>query len=277
MERQKDHLKEYKIYIDDSGTKEYSPSKIYHFGRGATQLFAFAGIAIISSSAGQLSSELRSIKQAFFGCENIEIKANWLRMASERQKRYLEPFNITEETLRLFVNAVYNLLDISSITLVGCVIDKLAVQLHYQTPWYAPAIAYDFLMQRVQYEMQEMNAVGHITIDDMRGATPKGNEFKNLLRRQHERLLSSGTPLQKHIAFDRIKTLKFTDSKASDLIQLADLVAYCIYRNAVNKLCGNVPYPYFEKIAHKFRKDTSGGIEGYGVVEFPQRKLVRKN
>lgn len=273
----RDHLKEYKIYIDDSGTKEYSPSKIYHFDKGATQLFAFAGISIISGSAGQLSNELRSIKKIFFGCEDVEIKANWLRMASERQKRYLEPYNISEDSLKQFVNAAYNLLDISSITLVGCVVDKLAIQLHYQTPWYAPAIAYDFLMQRVQYEMQEKNAIAHITIDDMRGATPKGNEFKNLLRRQHERLLSSGTPLQKHLAFDHIKTLKFTDSKASDLIQLADLVAYSVYRNAVNKLRGMAPYPYFERIAHKFRKDKSGGIDGYGVVEFPQRKLEEKN
>jgi hypothetical protein len=273
----RDHL----LYIDDSGTKEYSPSGQYQKGGGITPYFVFGGLIVTPAVAGYLTRRMHELKANFFGSKDVEIKANWLRVQKEREKRYLEPFRVSENSLTVFSEHLYELIAFTDCTLIACVVNKAEVQKKYPQPHYTPSIAYDCVLQRAQLEMISRHGKLHVVIDDMSGATPKGNQYKENLRNQHKWLLTRGSPLRAGLIFDRIGGLSFSDSRADERLQLADLIAYGVYRQFVEygsswEIDGNsLPtYPYFKKIAHKFRTDGNGRIQGYGIVKFPLKNRI---
>jgi hypothetical protein len=120
----------------------------------------------------------------------------------------------------------------------------------------------------------------HVTIDSMSGATPAGNQHLDNLRRQHESLKKRGSALRKGMTFDRIGGVAFRDSKLDERLQLADLVAYAIYRQFVDHSPEwedpskpLLTYEYLERIATKFR-NQGGRIQGYGIIKFPRERRV---
>jgi hypothetical protein len=265
----------FKLYVDDSGTKEYSRDKKYPRSGGKTRFFAFAGLLLLDSRAGMPGKALRRLKMDTFGTASVEIKANWLRIDKERKKRYLDPFDLSESALTAFVDRTYEIITESDLTLFAALVDKQAVQERYPSTWYAPAIAYECLMQRVQMEMQTRDGVVHTTIDDMSGATPKGNQYRDNLIRHHKRLKTLGSSLQPGMTFDRLAGLTFSDSAADNRLQLADLVAYAVYKQFVDYPDAwdgsdqKLPvYKYLERLAPKFRNED-GVISGYGIAKFP--------
>ncbi|MGC1878480.1 MAG: DUF3800 domain-containing protein [Rhabdochlamydiaceae bacterium] len=276
-----ENLKNYLLFADDSGTKEYSSTSQYLTqGGGLTPYFVFGGLIVTPAIAGYLTKKMHEFKLAFFG-KNVEIKANWLRVEKERKKRYLDPFAKSEADMKHFSEQIYDLIITSECILVACAINKQEVQLKYPKPHYAPSIAYDCLLQRAQQEMKAQNGRLQIIMDDMSGATPKKNQYKENLEIQHKNLLTRGSPLRRGMIFDRIGQLTFSDSQADERLQLADLVAYAVYRQFMEygdrwETEGDeLPtYSYFDKIAHKFRKDGNGRIQGYGVVKFPLKNRV---
>lgn len=272
----------HKLYLDDSGTKEYSSEGTYPSGGGRTPYFVFAGLLLTTGAAGQLSKALRKLKLDHLGTESIEIKANWLKRPAERQKRYLGPLKISDADLDNFTKSAYALLGGFQGELIAAVVDKPAVQKMYAVPWYAPTIAFECLLQRVQKAMEEVSGAVSVTVDDMTGATPKGNQYKTNLSRHHRILKTAGSQLVKSAPLDRLADLGFSDSKADERLQLADLVAYAAYRQFVDfgadwdAQKDRLPlYPYFAAIAHKFRKGPDGVMTGYGLVKFPRTTWQR--
>jgi hypothetical protein len=90
----------------------------------------------------------------------VEIKSNWLRIPSERKRRYLEPFGVSEVMLRQFVGDVANLMASDRCTYLAAAIDKPAMQKRYPAGqvWYASATAYQFLLQRYERHCAANNA-----------------------------------------------------------------------------------------------------------------------
>ncbi|NLV41133.1 MAG: DUF3800 domain-containing protein [Candidatus Hydrogenedentes bacterium] len=269
------------FYVDDSGTKEYAYSpRAYSTKGGITPYFVFGGILVTPAQAGVLHHGLRRLKRDCFGRGDVEIKANWLRHAKEREARYLERFSISEDQLRRFAESVYELIVGTDCTLLACVVKKEEVQqLYAERAHYAPAIAYDILLQRVQLEMARRRGYAHIVVDDMSGATPRGNQYKDNLKKQHQRLKTAGSQLRKGFVFDRIGNLRFSDSNADERLQLADLVAYGVYRQFVeygdawDGDAESLPvYEYLQKLGPRFAASPSGTISGYGIVKFPRTK-----
>lgn len=274
--------KQFKLYLDDSGNKEYSPDGKYPPERGKTPYFVFAGLLLGQGEVSTLPRDLRALKTRRFGTPDIEIKANWLRIDYERKARYLDPYGLNEKQLREFVDDVYNLIASTNLELVGCVVNKVEVQQEYgENAWYAPAIAYECLLQRVQNAMVEKAGIVHVTIDDMTGATPKGSQYRENLERHHRSLVVHGSKLMRGFAFDRLGGQAFSDSSHDERLQLADLVAYAIYRQFVDhgadwedttKTALPV-YEYLHKISQKFR-NQDGRIQGFGIVKFPRKGRI---
>ena len=166
--------------------------------------------------------------------------------------------------------------------LLACVVDKAEVQQMYgDKAYYAPAISYECLMQRVQQEMSDRDGYVHVTIDNMTGATPAGNQHAYLLRRQHALMRDNGSRLIKGMAFDRIGGMAFRDSHLDERLQLSDLVAYAVYRQFVDYgpdwEDDSKPLPVYEcleRLAPKFR-NHGGRIQGYGIVKFPMNRRVK--
>src|SRR5262249_15887712 len=151
------------------------------------------------------------------------------RMPKERKTRYLDRLGITDAVLTKFTDELYELLNSLDCGLVACAGNKAEMQERYRTPYQPSAIAYECVLQRVQMQGCALPGKLGVTLDAMSGATPAGRQYQQNLRTHHERLRKHGGVLQP-MAFDRIGTIAFRDSRADERLQLADLVAYSVYR-----------------------------------------------
>ncbi len=272
----------HKLFLDDSGDKDYRDDGQYSPRGGPTPLFVFAGLAASPLEASGIAQSMRTLKRQTFGTADVEIKANWLKRPQERAKRYLDRFGIADADLTKFTDTLYEIISDADCGLVGCVVNKKEVRDKYgRDAYHPPAIAYECLLQRAQKEMAACDGAISVTIDHMTGATQAGNQHKANLRRQHERLKKHGSSLQRGFAFDRVEGgLSFRDSKDDERLQLADLVAYAIYRQFLD----HGPdwedpsksldvYDYLGRVLHKFWNDN-GVVAGYGIVKFPMNRRV---
>lgn len=270
------------LYLDDSGTKEYSPDRRYSLDGGKTPYFVFGGTLLTQRQASIVDQKMCALKLRCFGSASVEIKANWLRFPPERTRRYLIPFRLTDAQLNSFVNEVYELLSCDLCLHLACIVNKAEVQeTYHKSHHYPPSIAYDCVLQRAQQQMQTEDGIVHIIIDDMSGATPAGNQYRENLNRQHRLLRTKGSALRKGMPMDRIGNLSFSNSAADHRLQLADLVAYAVYRQFVDhgpdweKEVEPLPcYSYFDRISSRFR-NQNGRVQGFGVVKFPRGGSVR--
>ncbi len=274
----------HKFYVDDSGTKEYSPTGSYSItGGGLTPFFVFGGLLLTPSEAGVIGTKLRNLKRTCFGSEDVEIKANWLRIPRERERRYIKKLGITEQGLKTFVDETFALIAGSNCKLLAVLVDKAAAQDAYGLqPWYAPAIAYECLMQRAQLEMVACGGRVHVTVDDMDGATPRGKQYRDNLERHHNLLKTKGSRLQRGRVLDRLLGISFADSRADERLQLADLVSYAVYRQwieypeAWDADQPQLPlYEYLGRLSGRFCCGPDGVIAGYGLVKFPAKNRRR--
>lgn len=269
----------YAFYLDDSGTKDYAPDG--YTGSGPTRYFVFAGLLATQDASSQLAQRLRDLKLGV-AAQPFEIKSNWLRMPKERKRRYLDPLGMTEAELKAFVDTVYDTVSQADIELLACVVDKLHMQERYgDRAYYPPAVAYEALIQRVQNSLAGKGR-SQVFIDDMTGKNPKGNEHKANLIKHHARLRKHGSRMGRTtIKIDVLGDLRFQSSARSELIQVADLVAYNVYRQFIDygedweREAPALPtYSYFERLGPKFRKGPRNRVQGYGIVKMPLRKRV---
>jgi hypothetical protein len=162
---------------------------------------------------------------------------------------------------------------------VAAVVDKRHMKEDYgKEAWYPPAVAYDVLLQRIIQEKKYPDKVS-VIIDDMTGSTSKQTPYKYNLIKQHAQLCKNGSPLRKGLDWRPLnKKNKFHNSKHSHHIQIADIIAYNVFRQFVehgevweDKVIKNLSvYSWLNKLSNKFRH-KSGRIQGYGIIKFPLR------
>ena len=276
-------MTQYILYIDDSGTKEYaSAGQEYTLhGRGVSRYFVFGGILLSDIESGHLVAAIKALKNNYFGTEDVEVKSNWLRNPDSCRKKYLNPYGLTPERLEGFVGSMYNCIAERDLVIIAVAVDKIQSKEEYgDKAWYPPAIAYELLMQRAVQEVRLPDNLA-VIIDDMTGATVAGNQYKTNLKAHHAQLRKTGSRLQPKLRFSSINNdLRFVDSAHWVQVQVADVIAYNVYRQFVEYgeewegkgLCDGAPlpvYPWFEKLGPKFRSDSSGRVQGYGVIKFP--------
>jgi hypothetical protein len=262
-----------RIYIDDSGEKEY--------GEKTSRFFVYAGVIVDRADEAAITAEVDRLKQSAFGTTDVEIKSNWLRFPPERQRRYLDRFKISEARLRQFVDELRQFMTSDRFTYLAAAIDKPAMQDRYPTPWYPSATAYHFLLQRYEKHCADAGASGLITIDDMDGSSPKNNEWRDLLRAQHTRLKKDGCPLTKMTFPNMPKAPLFASSARFNLLQLADLLAYNVFRqfrehgDAWDKGEAMPIYKHLDPLLRRFRIGPDGVIEGWGIIKWPHDRTGR--
>jgi hypothetical protein len=271
------------LYVDDSGTKEYAADPQHYEGkRGNSRHFVFCGSLVTLNGASRITGRIAALKIEHFGDDTVEVKSNWLRIPHERHRHYLQPYGLDDGDLNRFIEAYYSLIvDDADLVFIAAVVDKLHMQEDYHDPWYAPAVAYELLLQRAQQHVGSKDSVA-VIIDDMSGATPKGNQYKKNLKAQHVRLKSHGGDLRKGLDYSCLATQKFVNSASSQILQVSDVAAYNVYRQFLDhgdawersseKL---TTYPPLRRLLPRFRSDGSTGrVQGYGIVKFPLRHRV---
>jgi hypothetical protein len=101
----------HKLFLDDSGDKDYRVDRLYNRRGGPTPVFVFAGLIVSPLDAMEIDYSIRTLKRQTFGTADVEIKANWLKRPRERAQRYLEKYGLSEAELTTFTDALYEVLN----------------------------------------------------------------------------------------------------------------------------------------------------------------------
>lgn len=104
------------FFVDDSGSKNWETPYSSDFienppDRTAINknfwrrnYFTLTGIHISGETLKELNPIIDKKKIEYFGTKHVEIKSEWFRNPHQRKKRYIDPFNITEEKLQEFMD-----------------------------------------------------------------------------------------------------------------------------------------------------------------------------
>ncbi len=277
------------FFVDDSGSKDWEtpyahefilkpPARINEnikFWRG--NYFVLAGIYVSTEAVARINPEIDALKHEYFGTKHVEIKSEWLRIPIKRRKKYLEPFAITEETLKRFVeNAWYSLFEKNreSIQIQAFIIDKRFYNAKRTkvTPFQELA---QVLFDRVELHP---NSGAEIVFDQMEESIKSQKHDHGTLLRISKRDLNLGSYQKKYSH----ACVRFEKSCNSNFLQLADTVAYNIFRQFVQhgdsweSPEGNalVEYSFFSRITENFYHNVKGRIAGYGLVKVPDAVKV---
>lgn len=256
----------YLFYLDESGEREYESQGRY---------FVLCALGLPVNEWRALNNDVLMLKHAYFHDARVEIKSVWLRIPKEREKRYITRYHITEEDLKEFVGKLYDALLSYNITIIASVIDKKQMQDQYKQPQSPSSLAYRLLFERIELFLENRsNSFGLILFDKITDLQVMKKGYEDLLTQQHLRYLEKGTEF---VRVNRIvEGLLFVPSHENNLLQLADLCGYNIYRqfvmygdewNAHHRFTSR--YPYFAKIESKLDRSPAGEYLGYGIKKFP--------
>jgi hypothetical protein len=261
------------LFIDDTGTKEKEDP--------AADLFAYSGIIFDWEASNSIQKTVAGAKLKYLKNESAELKSRWFRMPDLRKEKYLIPFGLDDEAFRQFSTELFDLIASMPIHCLGAVVSKAKMKRTYTKVVFDPSpVAYELLLQRVanyltQYRIFSLN----IVFDDMSGKNPNGSEWKRLLIRQHKQLKLGKSPLYRTwtsrpgMNYSRIPDdIAFDDSSVNTFLQLADLCAYNVMRQArdYQTFDGDQMYSGYKWIHPIMHKDPdSGQVTSFGAVYFP--------
>ncbi len=263
----------YRLFVDDTGTKEKEDA--------ATDLFAYSGIILDSQKEQGVCASVAALKGRYFKTDSVELKSRWFRMPELRKEKYLSPYGLSDEAFKQFTSELFALISTSPIRCLGSVVSKAEMDKTYHKIVFDPSpVAYELLLQRVanfltQYSIYQLG----IVVDDMSGKNVKGSDWKELLVRQHGQLKLGKSPLYRTwksrpgMDYSRMpKEIVFEDSSKSTPLQLADLCAYNVMRQArdFHTFDGAEMYPGYKWIYPIMHKDPkTKKVGGFGAVLFP--------
>lgn len=253
----------YLFYLDESGEREYESE---------SQYFVLCALGVPEDTWQELDARINALKRECFGRSEVEIKSSWLRRERERRKRYIEPYRISEDSLRKFTAQLYQTLWEANIVLIACAVDKFALQ-RESAQLESPLVrAYLTLLEQIQSFLRAQQDFGIVVFDKINESQFKKYGYEQELAQQH--LLWRQRTAQREGTVRVIEGLLFLPSHENNFIQLADLCAYNIYRQFVNHGdewdTGFVSrYDYFALIEGKLFCDADGSYRGFGLRRCP--------
>jgi hypothetical protein len=75
------------LYIDDSGTREYSDTQKYGRTKGKSRYFVYGSLLLTQRDASVLAWRLQRLKVRVFKTPHVEVKSNWLRIPDSRKEK----------------------------------------------------------------------------------------------------------------------------------------------------------------------------------------------
>jgi hypothetical protein len=266
-------MKNFVVYIDDTGTKDLEDSN--------TNFFSYCGIIIERKNVRSSIDKIKHLKENLLD-KSIELKSRWFRFPHIRKEKYLNPFNLTNADFTEFSTKLFSLICSLPIHCLGAVLDKERHISQYADPYNPSAMCYELLLQHIaNYLTQYDGYLSKIIIDDMTGKTKKGNDWKQLLINQHKEMKKGKSPLyrtwktREKMDYSKIPDeIIFKNSEVSTMIQVADLCAYNVMRQGLRNWNNFDHKPYYigyewiKKIMH--RCPSTGKITRFGAICFPK-------
>ena len=264
----------YFFYFDESGSRDPSvgtPEK------PKNHLYVLLAVGMyerqwrpferdIANVKMELAGYLRRDGKGQFELADCEIKSNWLRQAGEREKKSTFLHNLDDADRERLVATYFAQLQARKAVIFAAVIDKryLAEHMTHET---LHKKAYEFLLERIEHFMVERHDKHQamVIMDDT------SKELNQAVAMKHAFFLRAGN---QNMRFPHIVEYPmFTRSELSNGVQLADLLAYNVYRAFQNE---DFSYPYFEMLLPNFyRKEGGRIIDGLKVWPEPSPLIAQ--
>lgn len=203
----------------------------------------------------ELADKLQQAGQGQFELANCEVKSNWLRVPREREKRSPFLHALGQDDLQRLTDIYSAQVARRNVVLIASVIDKRYLP-SSTTHERLHTMAYELLLERVQNYLNEYHRkhLGLIVMDD----TDKKLNQSIAMRHaslQRDGNLNTGFPNIVEYPF-------FTRSELSNGVQLADLLAYNVYRAFRSE---NTDYPHFKDLMGHFYRGRDGAFHGLKI------------
>ncbi len=281
----------YKIFIDESGSKEYKnpydkelSDSLYPWSSNTKvwlddNFFVLCGVYIKQVDIAAIDHEIKMLKVSIFHTEHVEIKSVYLRNPKLRKKYYLDIYPVTEESLREFWDALFSIIQKHQKTLkiIATIFDKR----HYKNradPDKQPLMkSVQALFERIEHLANDT----HIVFDQMESSLSLDKwKHRWICNIAKWNIWLSQTYIDE---YTRIKKIEFQKSHNENFLQIADICAYVVRRQFMEhgkiwlEWWGNCGvYDYFDRIrcniSTKYKKSV-----GYGLVIIPNFKKILWN
>ncbi len=258
----------YFFYFDESGSRDPSVGtteapKNHLYVLVAVGMFERRWRAFdraVSNLKLELADYLCRDGKGTFDLASCEVKSNWLRQAGEREKKspFLHALDAVDR--ERLVSVFFDQIEKCNLVLLAAVVDKRHLREH-MTHETLHKKAYEFLLERIEHYMAERHPKHSalVVMDDT------SKELNRSVAMKHAYFQRAGN---QHVRFRHIVEYPFfTRSELSNGVQLADLVAYNVYRAFRNE---DLDYPYFQMLLpHFYRRLSAEVLDGLKVWPEP--------
>ena len=246
-------MKKYHLFIDESGDPSLSSIN------SDFPVFVLLGCLFEEKAYQSVSSKISDLKKDIFKSDNVILHSRDIRKC---EGVFSKLFNL--EVKQIFYERLNNIMTEGEYTVVAVAIKKNEFIERYGKIADDPyELSLSFLLERI---LMETDSLPSNTVEIM--IESRGKVEDEILIKRYNKLLDVGSG---RITSDRFRKryqkIEFRKKKENDCgLQIADLCAYPVARHVINS---QEPYPAFEIVKTKFRKNSNGVIAGYGLKIFP--------
>ena len=234
----------YFFYFDESGTRDPS---VGTNEKPKDHLYVLLAVGMyegqwrrfdlaLSKLKLELANSLKQKGKEHFELTDCEIKSNWVRNERERQRRSPFLHALHPDDLKRLTDAYFQQVVECNMVVVVAVIDKRHLRA-YMNAEMLHKKAYELVLERIQHYMREYHPKHKalIVMDDT------SKQLNRAVAMKHAFFQRSGN---QNMTFpDIVEYPFFTRSELSNGVQLADLLAYNVYRAFRNE---DLTYSYFD-------------------------------
>lgn len=204
----------------------------------------------------ELADHLKRANKGRYDLADCEVKSNWIRNAKDRAEKSRFLHALTDGDRERLLGCFFSQIEKRKAVVMATVIDKRHLQPHTDHEILHKK-AYEFVLERIEHYMGEFHPKHNalIVMDDT------SKELNRAVAMKHAMFQRRGN---EHVRFRHIVEYPFfTRSELSNGVQLADLLAYNVFRAFRNEDFG---YPYFEMLLPAFyKRQTAAGLDGLKV------------
>lgn len=246
----------YFFYLDESGSRDPSVGTLE---KPKDHLYVLLAVGMferqwrpfdrdISHVKLELADYLRRDGKGAFDLAACEVKSNWIRNAKERAAKSAYLDSLHDDDRERLVAAYFNQLRARNLVVMAAVIDKRHLYDH-MTHETLHKKAYEFLLERIEHYIAEVHPKHQalIVMDDT------SKKLNQAVAMKHAFFQRAGN---QNLRFRHIVEYPFfTRSELSNGVQLADLLAYNVYRAFRDE---NFGYDYFAMMLPSFYRRQDG-------------------
>ena len=254
----------YFFYFDESGSRDPSvgtPEQpkdhlyvLLAVGMFERQWFGFD--RAIARLKLELADYARRSGKGRFELADCEVKSNWVRNVKEREKKSSFLASLDAQDLERLMRCFFLQVEERRAVIMAAVIDKRYLHDHVDHEILHKK-AYEFLLERIEHFMAEYHPKHNalMVMDDT------SKELNRAVAMKHAYFQRAGN---QNLQFRHIVEYPFfARSELSNGIQLADLLAYSVYRAFREE---DFTYPYFARLLPSFyRRQQGRALDGLKV------------